>query len=52
MILIVADLKVVKHEFCCWYLIFYLKIMGDSEHNNETVETIDMLIALVNCICS
>ena len=43
-ILIVADLKVVKSEFYCWHLIFYLKIMRDSEHINETVETIDMLI--------
>ena len=27
-ILIVADLKVVKSEFYCWYLIFYLKNNG------------------------
>ena len=39
-----ADLKIVKREVYCWYLIFYLKIMGDSEHINETAETIDMLI--------
>ena len=27
-ILIVADLKVIKSEFYCWYLIFYLKNNG------------------------
>ena len=43
-ILTVADLKVVKHRLYCWYLNFYLKIIGDSDHINETVETVDMLI--------
>ena len=27
-ILVVADLKVVKSEYYCWYLIFYLKNNG------------------------
>ena len=32
-ILIVADLKVVKSEFYCWYLIFYLKNNGRFRAN-------------------
>ena len=43
-VLTVADLKVAKREVYCWYLNLYLKTMGDSEHINEIVETIDMLI--------
>ena len=46
-ILIVADLKLVKREVFCWYVIFCVKIMGDSQHINETIETIDMLIVKV-----
>ena len=44
-ILIVADLKVIKSEVYCWYLIFLFKtIIENLEHINEAVETIDMLI--------
>ena len=41
--LIIADLEVVKRADYFWYFFFHFKRMGDSEHINETVETIAML---------